>query len=148
MCARDAVITVVVTGWRKLNNAACVHAALEEVEREIPPGTLKVLVHGGCLGLDKQAAAVAHERKWNTVIQVDAEWRKYGEKPAGPIRNQAMLNRHKPQYVLAFHPEPPDRCPAHSGTRDCYMRAKRRFTFAGPESGLVLRWYTGERVCM
>jgi hypothetical protein len=45
-----------------------------------------------------------------------AEWLLYG-KAAGPMRNQAMLHRSKPDAVLAF--------PGGKGTADMVKRAER-----------------------
>lgn len=49
-------------------------------------------------------------------ISEPADWPRWGG-AAGPIRNQAMLDKHAPQIVLAF--------PGGAGTADMVDRAKR-----------------------
>ena len=58
------------------------------------------IVHGAARGADTLAADLAV--KYNmTVIGVPADWATHGKK-AGPLRNQRMLDEHRPDFVLAF----------------------------------------------
>lgn len=59
-----------------------------------------VVIHGGQKGADKLADkwAVEHDRR---VVEFKAHWDKYG-KAAGPMRNARMLERGKPDLVVAF----------------------------------------------
>ena len=50
------------------------------------------------------------------MVKVDADWAKYGP-VAGPIRNQDMLDLHRPKMVIAF--------PGGKGTADMVKRAKK-----------------------
>ena len=59
------------------------------------------IIHGAATGADSIAGKVALENEIVSV-SVPAQWRKYG-KSAGPKRNEFMLNRCKPDWVIAFH---------------------------------------------
>lgn len=59
------------------------------------------LIHGDCVGVDKQAAKVA-EKLGLDIKSYPADWKKYG-KGAGIIRNQRMLDLEEPDIVIAFH---------------------------------------------
>lgn len=60
-----------------------------------------VIVHGHARsGADALADRIG--RKWGAqVVREPADWDRYGKK-AGPIRNQKMLDDHKPDVVFAF----------------------------------------------
>ncbi len=78
------------------------------------------IVEGGCRGADDKAQYLAHKRGV-TVFEEKADWATYG-KMAGPIRNQLMLDKYKPDLVVAFHNDI-----EHSkGTKDMLERAKRQ----------------------
>lgn len=61
------------------------------------------IIHGGCDGADMIADRLAL-RYHLICVRVPAKWDKYG-KSAGPIRNRYMLEKCKPQLVVAFHPD-------------------------------------------
>jgi YspA, cpYpsA-related SLOG family len=72
------------------------------------------IIHGGASGADNMAT------RWATLADVPvsvvkAEWKRYG-KAAGPMRNQAMLDRFHPDLVIAF--------PGRRGTADMVRRAE------------------------
>ncbi|MDE3095808.1 MAG: DUF2493 domain-containing protein [Chloroflexota bacterium] len=58
------------------------------------------VVHGGAMGADSLAGAIAHELGYS-VRCVPADWRRHG-RAAGPLRNARMLSEHSPDLVLAF----------------------------------------------
>ena len=72
------------------------------------------IISGGADGADKLAEdwAVINYCQWKTF---PADWRRYG-KAAGPIRNQQMIDKGKPDLVVAF--------PGGRGTANMIMLAK------------------------
>lgn len=60
-----------------------------------------VVIEGEARGADSLAREVAEEASI-PVEKYPADWDKY-KKAAGPIRNQEMLDKGKPDIVLAFH---------------------------------------------
>jgi hypothetical protein len=72
------------------------------------------IIQGGSTGADEHARfwAELYEAR---LITERADWRKYG-KAAGPTRNQRMIDKHRPDVVLAF--------PGGRGTADMVRRAK------------------------
>lgn len=70
------------------------------------------IVEGGARGADKMAFAWA-TRMAIHVTEVRADWKAHGT-AADPIRNQKMLDDHKPQVVIAF--------PGGRGTADMIRR--------------------------
>lgn len=77
------------------------------------------IIEGGARGAD------SHASTWACVHGVDivtytAEWERHG-KAAGPIRNQEMLDRGKPDLVLAFVDKP---LAESKGTADMVRRAE------------------------
>lgn len=58
-----------------------------------------IIIHGNCRGLDKKADAWAKKRGVHTAA-VDALW-DYYDKPAGPLRNKAMISL-RPESCIAF----------------------------------------------
>ena len=78
-------------------------------------GMPAAMVHGAASGADTLAARWA-ERFAITVHAMPADWQAHG-RAAGPIRNQAMLDKHKPALVVAF--------PGGKGTADMVDRARK-----------------------
>ena len=78
-------------------------------------GCPRKIVHGAARGADALAAewGVRHAL---AVAFIAADWTSHG-KAAGPIRNQRMLDEHKPNLVIAF--------PGGRGTSDMVSRAKK-----------------------
>lgn len=62
--------------------------------------TIEKVIHGGCRGADEGAGEWAKSENIPVVV-CKADWKKHG-KAAGPIRNQQMLDIHKPDYVIAL----------------------------------------------
>ncbi len=60
-----------------------------------------MIVEGDCRGADKISGYLARKHGLE-VIPVPAKWEIYGN-AAGPIRNQEMLDKYKPDLVVAFH---------------------------------------------
>lgn len=88
----------------------------------LPAGS--VIIHGGCRGADMLCGKIARNLGFR-VIGILAQWEHYEamgmRNAAGPIRNQTMLDEHKPELVLAFH-----RFIRRSkGTRDMVERARK-----------------------
>ena len=77
------------------------------------------MIHGDCRGADKLGAFVA-ERLGLEVIPYPAEWHIY-KRGAGPVRNQQMIDKGKPELVLAFH----ENINESVGTIDMIKKAKR-----------------------
>lgn len=78
-------------------------------------GVPSLVVHGAARGADTFAADWAR-RLAIDVVAVPADWEKHG-KAAGVLRNQKMLDEHRPDFVVAF--------PGGRGTADMVARARR-----------------------
>ena len=104
---------ILVTGGRYYADRDWIWNNLSELHRD--RGPFEVLIHGNYGKTDLTADAWARE---NGVmpIPVDAEWDRLGPK-AGPIRNQIMVDRHRPDIVVGFK--------GNAGTTDCLRRALR-----------------------
>lgn len=102
---------VLVTGGRTFHDKAKLHDAMNKLDERYGFTTL---IHGGASGADTLAGAWAKE--WGITVWVHpADWSKHG-RAAGAIRNQDMLERGKPDLVVAF--------PGGAGTADMVRRAK------------------------
>ena len=85
--------------------------ALGDIHEQRGPFTI---INGGAGGADYLARRFA--KLWELdCVTVRAEWNKHG-KAAGPLRNQKMIDEHKPDMVVAF--------PGGTGTADMIRRAK------------------------
>lgn len=73
------------------------------------------VVHGAARGADSMADEWARDFALE-VAAVAADWQTHG-RAAGPIRNQKMLDEHKPNLVIAF--------PGGRGTADMVDRARK-----------------------
>lgn len=102
---------VLVTGGRDYADATLVGLALNGLAREHGEITI---IEGGATGADALARQWAIRRSL-PCITVLADWATHG-KAAGPWCNQLMLDRHKPDLVLAF--------PGGRGTADMVRRAR------------------------
>lgn len=72
-----------------------------------------LIVSGGNNGADGLAKRYAEDHNIN-YKQVPANWKKHG-RAAGPIRNSEMLEKYKPDLVIAF--------PGGKGTMDTVRKA-------------------------
>ncbi|NTA79936.1 DUF2493 domain-containing protein [Agrobacterium tumefaciens] len=62
--------------------------------------TIDKIIHGGCRGADEGAGEWAKSEHIPVAV-CQAYWKKHG-KAAGPIRNQLMIDLHKPDFVIAL----------------------------------------------
>jgi YspA, cpYpsA-related SLOG family len=115
-CVQPPEIFVLVTGYREWQDRGVVARELAEIASRHTNAECITLVHGACHGADTIAENEALDLGW-TAIRVPAEWKRIG-RAAGPARNQLMIDRYSPHYVLAFvHP-------ASRGTLDCIERVR------------------------
>jgi predicted Rossmann-fold nucleotide-binding protein len=117
-------LRVLICGGRNFNNKDLVvqtlNALADEFELWAPPdkygNTLPLgltIITGGASGADRLAAEYA-AINWTGYREFPANWVKHG-RAAGPIRNQQMLDKGKPDIVVAF--------PGGIGTADMTRRA-------------------------
>ena len=102
---------VLVTGGRDYDDLASVVIALDKLLAE--HGEL-VVIQGGATGADYYAIYWA-KSTGTELITERAKWSEYG-KAAGAIRNQRMIDEHRPDLVLAFE--------GGRGTADMVARAQ------------------------
>lgn len=108
-------MVILVTGGRDYADADRINEILTDiVARADDPGSV-VFVHGDARGADRLAGAWAKERGF-AVHEVPADWNTHGT-VAGPLRNQQMIDRFKPDCGVAF--------PGGRGTEDCLLRLFR-----------------------
>ncbi|MGV1787340.1 MULTISPECIES: SLOG family protein [Agrobacterium] len=62
--------------------------------------TIDKIIHGGCRGADEGAGEWATSEHIPVAV-CQADWKKHG-KAAGPIRNQLMIDLHKPDFLIAL----------------------------------------------
>lgn len=73
------------------------------------------IIEGGAKGADRMARTWAGQKAIEVKTE-EADWNKYG-KAAGHIRNQAMLDKYKPDFVVAF--------PGGKGTASMIDKARK-----------------------
>ena len=88
---------VLVCGGRDFSDSKFLNEVLDELNDGRP---IEVLIHGNAKGADYLAGVWAR-MNWVKEISCPADWNAHG-KSAGPIRNRFMLERHKPELVVAF----------------------------------------------
>ena len=94
------LLGLLISDWMKVLITGSRHwSDREAVEMAIARANPDTIIEGGATGADAIAKEYA-QRKSIKVIEVRAEWDRYG-KQAGPIRNSAMIAM-KPDLVLAF----------------------------------------------
>ena len=107
---------VLVCGGRDYADRAKIHDELEILNAF---NMSLCVISGGATGADALAEEWAREQiKKHSGVSFrgfKADWNKHG-KAAGPIRNQAMLDKGQPDLVLAF--------PGGNGTADMIRRAE------------------------
>jgi hypothetical protein len=103
--------TWLICGGRDFTDKVMFQEAMSEIITRF--GVPLKVVHGGYRGADTLADDWARSLAIEAV-PVKAEWTKYGP-GAGPVRNQKMLDDHRPNKVIAF--------PGHDGTADMVRRA-------------------------
>lgn len=111
---------VLITGSRGWHDAAPMNAILAGLD-VLSEGASQdlVVIHGNARsGADLLADTLG--RQWGaTVVREPADWGQYG-KAAGPIRNQKMIDEHKPDVCYAFRSSGKS-----NGTDDCVARARK-----------------------
>lgn len=92
---------LLICGSRGWHNPEPIEAVIENYRKiaEDNDESLTV-IEGDAAGADRLAKHIAR-RKRIDVITEPAQWNVHG-KAAGPIRNQKMLDEHKPDAVYAF----------------------------------------------
>lgn len=90
-------VRLLVCGGRNFNNRKYLEFILDEFLAAIP---ISCLIHGGARGADRMANEWAKAKQIPTEIY-KAEWEKHGQ-AAGPIRNQEMLTKSRPDKIIAF----------------------------------------------
>lgn len=120
---------ILICGTRSLptGGAERMRQAVDVFARVYQPG-YGILMHGDCVGVDREAAKIAEARGWD-VVAYPADWDRHG-RSAGPLRNQRMIDDGRPQYWIAFHTDPD----LGRGTRDMV----RRLRLAGVPGRVVL----------
>jgi hypothetical protein len=108
-CQRCA-LRVLVCGGRNFEDRAMLFRVLDSLHDQTPFG---VVIHGMARGADRLAD---HWALYNhiPVYRFHALWLKQGN-AAGPIRNQRMLDKGRPDCVIAF--------PGGNGTKDMIRKA-------------------------
>lgn len=113
---------VLVCGGRDYNDYDRMRSVLDSIcdefglwdEGRLVPKDITI-IHGGARGADRLADQWA-VTNWVPIKEYKADWAKYG-KSAGHRRNQEMLDKAKPDLVIAF--------PGGRGTADMVRRAKQ-----------------------
>ena len=105
--------TWIICGGRNFADVKMLNSAMGDLIRAY--GMPKCVVQGGADGADAMARRWA-ERHSIDVRTEPADWDIHG-RAAGPIRNQAMLDRYKPAMVVAF--------PGGRGTADMVRRSRK-----------------------
>lgn len=106
------MIKVLVCGGRDYTNRENVFSLLNDF---ILPHIKIHVIEGGAKGADRLAREWAIENGMSYTTY-EADWKKHG-KAAGPIRNQEMLDRESPDWVIAF--------PGGKGTANMIKLAKK-----------------------
>ncbi len=104
--------TWVICGGRDFSDAGMFASAMGDLIRL--RGMPECVVNGGARGADLMAKQWA-EHHAIEARSVAADWGLHG-KAAGPIRNQTMLDKYKPDFVVAF--------PGGRGTADIVRRSR------------------------
>ena len=104
--------TWIICGGRDFTDSVIFDSAMGDLIRL--RGMPECVVNGGALGADFMAKRWA-ERHAVEARSVAADWGLHG-KAAGPIRNQIMLDKYKPDLVVAF--------PGGKGTADMVRRSR------------------------
>lgn len=103
---------VVACGSRKYHDGVFIDTTLDSIHAATP---ITLLINGGQTGADRLAECWAISRGVKKHREI-ADWRRYGDKLAGVIRNQKILDDFRPDMVVAF--------PGGRGTNDMIRRAK------------------------
>lgn len=102
---------VLVCGGRTFHNVALAVATLDGIHAETP---ISEIISGASKGADRIGEYWARLNKIR-LLRFPADWKRYGNRAAGPIRNRQMLDEGKPDLVVAF--------PGGKGTRNMVRQA-------------------------
>ena len=89
---------ILICGSRDFKKAYLIQRILRHIQKRVK---IEEIIHGGCRGADRLAGKLAQELGIKETI-FPANWTLYG-KAAGPIRNREMLEKGKPDLVIAFY---------------------------------------------
>lgn len=89
---------VLVCGGRNFVDRDAVFAALDDAKSVY--GDL-IVIQGGATGVDALAVEWCNRQPSIHMVHEPADWKTHG-RAAGPIRNQRMIDVHKPDVVIAF----------------------------------------------
>lgn len=135
---------VMICGDRNWTNYARILACVQKAHTTTP---IDVVIEGECRGADKMgrraAEAIGLSVEAGSILTFPAQWDKYPNGAAGPIRNQQQLDEGKPTEVWAFH----NNLETSIGTKDMVNRALRAGldVYVITETGWTLRATTRER---
>ena len=102
---------VLICGGRSFEDGDFLYSELDRLHAEQP---FTAVIHGAARGADTLAGQWAASR--DILVQsYRADWKRYGNRAAGPIRNRRMLDEGMPDLVIAF--------PGGRGTRDMIEQA-------------------------
>lgn len=91
---------IIICGSRDWTDKAPIHAEIDRLHARY--GDKLIIIHGCC---DTGADMIANDyciEKDIRIIPFPAKWKFEGRKAAGPIRNQRMIDKGKPDGVVAF----------------------------------------------
>jgi len=88
---------VLICGGRSFDDYRRLEAELDALHAQY---RFSLVIHGGARGADSFAGHWAFSRHID-VMKVPAQWKRYGNRKAGPIRNAEMLTK-EPELVIAF----------------------------------------------
>ncbi|UMO76018.1 DprA-like DNA processing chain A [Planktothrix phage Pra-JY27] len=109
--ARAAGLRILVCGGRDYEDRPAVYRALDRLHAK---RGISLLIHGAARGADTLAREWAEDRNV-PLMEFMADWKRHGF-AAGPLRNQQMLDKGRPDGVVAF--------PGGNGTADMVRRAQ------------------------
>jgi hypothetical protein len=89
---------MLICGGRYFNDRERLEGVLDGLCEELTEP--RILLHGDSMGADTLADRWARKRGI-AVWLFPADWERYG-RAAGPIRNEAMIERGRPDLVIAF----------------------------------------------
>lgn len=98
---------IIICGGRDMDHASAFNLIERRLMDELHfcapnKGSIKItkVINGGCRGADEAAGDWAKSE--HIPVEVcRADWKTHG-KAAGPIRNREMLEKHRPDYVVAL----------------------------------------------
>ena len=102
---------ILICGDRNWNHPEIIDSFIKSLPKDA------VIIEGECRGADIQSR-ISAKKYGHEVIPFKADWKRYGNS-AGPIRNAEMLEKGKPDLVVAFH----ENLEQSKGTRNMVTQA-------------------------